>query len=313
LHPPPPPLPLPHSPSITLSQDFEAWVNDLPDKNSPTWLGLPASAEDQLQSLMGQRILSGLTSLMGVEDADMSISADSKGQKSGLETISAWILQLTEALNQIPSIDLSFSSDVSCSPLQRCLAREIFKGKLILSSVLDDISFVRSLSPYPRSPNLFLSLTSSVFVRSFYAGEIKSTNVIRELISCFLKGTVPQQWRGHFATTSRTTVGGWISNLSARCSFLQHYSTAVLKAEAGKASPKYWLGGLFSPEAFITATRQTTAQVSLIPSSTRSTTFSLSMSLSPTTGASRSSSCILRSERTERKARTRATSSRGWW
>jgi hypothetical protein len=92
---------------------------------------------------MGQRILSGLTSLMGVEDVDINISADSKGQKSGLETISAWILQLSEALGQIPNIDLSFSSDVSCSPLQRCLAREIFKGKQILSSVLDDISSVR--------------------------------------------------------------------------------------------------------------------------------------------------------------------------
>jgi hypothetical protein len=119
-------------------------VNALPDKNSPTWLGLPSSAEDQLQSLMGQRILYGLTSLMGVEEIDLNLSTENTGQlKSGLDTVSTWITQLSEAMTQVPKIDLSFSSDVGCSPLQRCLAREIVKGKQILACVLDDLSFVR--------------------------------------------------------------------------------------------------------------------------------------------------------------------------
>jgi dynein heavy chain 1, cytosolic len=204
---------------------------------------------------MGQRILYGLTSLMGVEEIDLSLSTERTGQlKSGLDTVSSWIAQLSEALNQVPKIDLSFSSDVGCSPLQRCLAREIAKGKGILSSVLDDLSFVRCPRLQP------LSLTP--FLRSFYLGEVKSTNAIRDLLSCFLKGTVPQQWRSHYAITARTTVGSWISNLASRCSFLQHYSSVVLET-VPKTTSHYWLGGLFSPEGFITATRQTTAQVFL--------------------------------------------------
>lgn len=251
---------------------------------------------------MGQRILSGLTSLMGVEDGDINITVDSKGQKSGLETISTWIAQLSEALSQIPNIDLSFSSDVSCTPLQRCLAREISRGKQILSSVLDDISLVKYVTIFPPS------LTSPS--RSFYSGEIKSTNAIREFISCFLKGTVPLQWQAHFVATSRTTVGGWVSNLSARCSFLQRYSATVVKAEEGMGavSPQYWLGGFFSPEAFITATRQTTAQVRYLDPHIRLLTLLLLSFSSPIAGASKSLSCISKSEKVEPMAT--ATSSR---
>lgn len=115
----------------------------MPDKNSPTWLGLPATAENQLQSLMGQRIIYGLTSLMGVEDVDILTNANKSQAKSTLDTVTTWIAQLKEAHNLVPIIDPSFSSDVSCSPLQRCLAREIFKGKNILGYVLHDLSLVR--------------------------------------------------------------------------------------------------------------------------------------------------------------------------
>lgn len=86
---------------------------------------------------------------MGVEDLE-NISSENKGHlKSALDAVTTWITQLTEVLKFVPNIDASFSSDASSSPLQRCLAREIFKGKHILDCILQDLSSVRYIVSFP--------------------------------------------------------------------------------------------------------------------------------------------------------------------
>lgn len=94
---------------------------------------------------MGQRILFGLTSLMGVEEELCHLNLDgNKNQlKLGFETIQSWISLLTNAQSCIPRIDSNLASDVSSSPLQRCIAREVLKGINIITSVLEDLYLVR--------------------------------------------------------------------------------------------------------------------------------------------------------------------------
>lgn len=73
-------------------------------------------------------------------------------------------------------------------------------------------------------------------------------------MKCISKGIVPSKWKSGFISASNVSIGTWIADLSARCGAFETFTN---KAEA----PVYWLGGMFMAEAFITATRQNTAQV----------------------------------------------------
>jgi hypothetical protein len=43
--------------------DFESWLQDLPSESSPTWIGLPESAEEELEKARSARMLETLRKL----------------------------------------------------------------------------------------------------------------------------------------------------------------------------------------------------------------------------------------------------------
>jgi hypothetical protein len=49
-------------------QAFEEWIQALPDINPPSWIGLPETAEQQLQNQQMQRTLTNLAVLQGVSE-----------------------------------------------------------------------------------------------------------------------------------------------------------------------------------------------------------------------------------------------------
>ena len=105
-----------------------------------------------------------------------------------------------------------------------------------------------------------MSIVNSAYCR----GEIKATNLVRDLLSCFGKGVVPASWRSQSAS-SQLTVGSWIADLAARIKALDRYGGLLQKTSAGSGEEcVFWLGGMFAPEAFVTATRQLTAQVNRV-------------------------------------------------
>lgn len=67
------------------------------------------------------------------------------------------------------------------------------------------------------------------------------------------KGTVPAHW-SKFKMSRGTAVSQYINNLAARLAQLERLADGAVEAQQG-----VWLGGLFQPEAYITATRQTVA------------------------------------------------------
>lgn len=85
-------------------------------------------------------------------------------------------------------------------------------------------------------------------------------------MSDLAKGIVPCSWRRCYTVPSSLTVIQWINDFAARIRQLIEISEAVActtsGAEAGAAlrGLRVWLGGLFMPEAYITATRQAVAQ-----------------------------------------------------
>ena len=121
----------------------------MPNKNSPTLLGLPATAENQLQSVLGNTCIAHLSAVQATFDAEVAIdSAQEGGQsktastlKTILDTATAWLLALpTDAA--LPVVASERASDIAASPMERCLAREIVKGRTVLARVREDLSIV---------------------------------------------------------------------------------------------------------------------------------------------------------------------------
>lgn len=67
------------------------------------------------------------------------------------------------------------------------------------------------------------------------------------------RGTVPAHWC-KFKMPRGTAVSQYINNLAARLAQLERLAKGAVEAQQG-----VWLGGLFQPEAYITATRQAVA------------------------------------------------------
>lgn len=130
-------------------QAFEAWIESLPDKNSPSLLGLPATAENQLQSTLGTKCLHHLSYLQKDFDADVIESEEgpdagkhaSSRLKTMLDTAQLWFssIPFNEAL--LPGATEK-ASEASATPMERCLAREIIKASQVTAVVRKDLSAI---------------------------------------------------------------------------------------------------------------------------------------------------------------------------
>lgn len=91
---------------------------------------------------------------------------------------------------------------------------------------------------------------------------MKPTNYHRELMSDLAKGIIPASWRRCYTVPSTLTVIQWINDFAARIRQLIEISEAASLTEPDHLRRLHiWLGGLFMPEAYITATRQVVAQM----------------------------------------------------
>jgi len=88
----------------------------------------------------------------------------------------------------------------------------------------------------------------------------KQTNHHRELIQQLTKGIIPNTW-SRYTIPKSCSVAAWITDFSARVNQLVTISGSVSKQGAATLKTSIvWMGGLFNPEAFVTATRQCVAQ-----------------------------------------------------
>merc|ERR1712159_930495 len=90
-------------------------------------------------------------------------------------------------------------------------------------------------------------------------GEIKQTTHIRSLmVDSFNKGLVPASWR-KYKVPKDLAVSAWVVDFAERVAQLESVA-GVANTGGDLQSLTVWIGGLFVPEAFITATRQAVAQ-----------------------------------------------------
>jgi hypothetical protein len=161
-------------------QAFEAWIKALPDSNSPSWIGLPATAEAQLKTRVARRVLANLTLLQGTggdsgsnssSNSSSSGSAGEEGQGSSsgdscssareqhdqqlqaelrhtAQLVAPWIEALP-APSQLPAAAIagdslsSLSSSAASLPIERWLARELLRGSTVVTTVREDLLSIR--------------------------------------------------------------------------------------------------------------------------------------------------------------------------
>lgn len=99
--------------------------------------------------MIGQKALSKLALLQGVESANEVTSTDHNTQqirnKSALEGANRWLVSLPSEEYMI-SLASSASLDgdqTSLSSLQRCLAREVSRGRSAISLVRKDLEHIK--------------------------------------------------------------------------------------------------------------------------------------------------------------------------
>lgn len=97
----------------------------------------------------------------------------------------------------------------------------------------------------------------SFICRQVCAGEAKATNASRDLLKACLKGQTPIAWKCFGVNDCAVD---WTGQWMTRFQFLSE-CLPLLSKNGDSHRVNYWLGGLHSPEGFITATRQRAAEV----------------------------------------------------
>ncbi|EDQ84975.1 uncharacterized protein MONBRDRAFT_12266 [Monosiga brevicollis MX1] len=222
-------------------QELIAWAASLPDAQMPTWLGLPANAEAVLLSNRAKVLAINIQMLQTTDDdsLDLGSAEDSEHPSSATP---AWMRTLkshaAEWLSVLPPVlnSLLRTADSIKDPLFRFFERETTIGVQLLQRVRRDLDNVIKVCE----------------------GEMKQTNEMRSLFTALVAGSVPKSWQ-LYKIPDGMPVAQWVADFAQRTLQLQSIEHHVT---AGNPLPdlRVWLGGLFVPEAYITATRQAVAQ-----------------------------------------------------
>lgn len=208
------------------------WVNALPDSETPEWAGLPNNAEKLLKSTEAISMVNKLVSIQGTGDEELAYTGESAEDNK-----SAWLVDLHQRMpgmldllpTQMPMLHRTALSITN--PLFRFLERELSIANDLLTIVREDMTQLVEMT----------------------GGQAKFTNVIRDIAHDIHADVVPKRWKMY--PMAAIGVGEWMLDFKAR---LEQLSNLVASSDFGKKG--VWLGGFFYPEAFMTATRQSTSQ-----------------------------------------------------
>ncbi|KAL1461001.1 hypothetical protein WDU94_012934, partial [Cyamophila willieti] len=226
---------------------FLHWIEALPDRQTPSWLGLPNSAEKVLLTTRGSDLVAKLLKMQQLEDEDefaYTEDGESKTEERNVDGRPAWMRTLHNSastwLELLPKNLQTLRRTVENikDPLYRYFEREVSSGAALLKDVVNDLEDVILICK----------------------GGKRQTNYHRLLLSDLVKGMLPARWC-RYSVPRGCTVIQWVTDFRLRIIQLQQVSLLVSQGGAKelKVFP-VWLGGLFNPEAYITATRQCIAE-----------------------------------------------------
>ncbi|ESP05087.1 hypothetical protein LOTGIDRAFT_151884 [Lottia gigantea] len=225
-------------------EQFVSFVDKMEDRQTPSWLGLPNNAEKVLLTTQGSDLTAKLMKMEILEQEDTNMDSSDDQQKRMEDGRPAWMRTVHTSvvtwLKLVPPTLSSMKRTVENikDPLFRFFEREVNAGAKLLHDVRLDLNDLAKVCQ----------------------GEKKATNHHRTMMSELVKGIIPTTWR-RYTVPAGLTVIQWITDFSERIKQLQKI---VKTTQSGGAKElkniNVWLGGLFIPEAYITATRQYVAQ-----------------------------------------------------
>ena len=148
-------------------------------------------------------------------------------------SVQGWDEMLPEELEAMDT-----SAENIKNPLFRCVERENSRARALLGRIRKDLQDLDAVCK----------------------GEMKQTNNIRELLMFLSKGMIPKSWRA-YSVPPDLSVNVFVKDFGARLEQLKELATG--SSAYGKNG--IILGRLFSPEAFLTASRQAAAQAKMWP------------------------------------------------
>ncbi|CAO1619917.1 unnamed protein product [Parajaminaea phylloscopi] len=247
------------APDAMRLEQFLQWTSDLPDQQPPQWLALPPTAERVIATAQGSALLNKLVRMRQLSDEDegsadvapetaLDTSVEQEQQDANREAASqpTWMRMLKQSilewLNILPKelSPMTAGSGSITDPLYRFWSREHRAAAGLLRTVLADLKEVAEVC----------------------SGSARQTNHNRALLNDLPKGIIPATWRSDYAMPKGTSLSLWIANFTERLAQVQTAS----QESKGFERLSITLGLLFSPGAYLTATRQAVAhrnQVSL--------------------------------------------------
>lgn len=225
-------------PEGTKMEQFLAWTNKLPEREPPAWLGLPSNAERVLSTAQGNAMLGKIRKMKSTAD-DEEVVFDQTAQTSGqghqqpawmralYQNCQQWLEMLPEKISPMARTAESIKN-----PLFRFFERENSIGGSLLKGIRQDLADLKLVCE----------------------GTIKQTNHLRMLLDGLNKGLIPDHWR-RYKVPKTLSLNHWVADFTTRLDQLE----AVAKSDDLRRL-RIWLGGLFFPEAYVTATRQAVAQ-----------------------------------------------------
>ncbi|CCI40158.1 unnamed protein product [Albugo candida] len=221
---------------------FMKWVHNLPNSNSPTWLGLAKSAEQMLQLQQGEHMVRCLQLVQDVygseekEDQQENVSAFSVQSERP-----KWIVALEKRVSHFLSVlDIQLVTDTAQDFSERlscCVNREVEYGKWCLQVVRGLLEAIASVC----------------------ANQTKPSGEIRMDMHTLSRGSLPSQWKNLYYTPPEIEIDEWFLDFQQRLQ--QANDLCVVDVHQLLTFEKeIWLGGLFFPESFIASTRQSLAK-----------------------------------------------------
>ncbi|RLN48678.1 hypothetical protein BBJ28_00009539 [Nothophytophthora sp. Chile5] len=234
---------------------FMDWVFALPTTNPPSWMGLPHSAETMVLISQGARMLRNLQVMQdlygseegegdsgGVDDESKMVlgSAAANGEDARPKWVQELERRVATWLELFPTEGLAVPAVRDPThfgnPVYRCMFRELELGADFLNKVTGLLHTVQSVCAYAAKPS----------------------NETREAMRTLYREQVPSQWMQLYRVASDLSLSEWLADFARRVqqlnSLAQVAPTELLQQQGG-----IWLGGFFSPEAFVTAARQSAA------------------------------------------------------
>ena len=216
-------------------EDFVAWTKQLPTAESPAWSGLPLNVERLNRIKQAGSLIANANLLQGTDEDELA-GAGSAADGSGGRA--KWLVSLQKKVSGFYDLlpaelqTLQRAGSAVKNPLFRFLERECSVLSALLQTVRTDLEMVLEMC----------------------AGERKSTNHIKALAQGLHADVVPRHWKKYVVPEAMTSAE-WLSDFARRVDQLKKLAGSTDHGRSG-----IWFGGLLSPEAYLIATQQATAQ-----------------------------------------------------